>query len=628
MINGKLSRMPMEAIYQLLSSMPANNITQIELITTPPANLDAEGNAGYINIVLRKNEADGLNGSVFLNAETRRRFSNALGTDINFRKNKFSLFANYAYTFDRRMIYAYIDRQIIRPDYSLDFRSKVSRKSGVGVHNFRMALDYQLSNRTVIGFLTTIFDRNWAQTTDIQADFEPSTGPDSLMHGQRWDKNLSEQYMGNVNLRHNFTDKQQLNLDLDYFYYHASQPQNYVFDYFTEGTLIRQNQIRIDKNTPMHIWVAKADYNWQPATGLNIETGIKATYSNFANSVFRENKNGSEWFRDPVFSEKTSMDEMIGAAFGSVTYKINQATDLKAGLRYEYTNTELLSEKAAPISRTYGSFFPVLYFSKKLNEQQTWQFSYNRRLTRPAFSELAPYVAYLDPVTYVTGNAFLWPSFTNALKTDFSHKGIIFSLQASRTKNAIYSHQPQTNAQNNIIIYSSQNIDQEDNYTFSLTLPLTITPNWEAQNNLLAMRQQVKTQIAEAPFKFARSSFSFNSSHTFKLPKMYSVELSGFYNSPTILGIKKVRAMSAINIGFRKELNNNRGRLNLSFSDIFRKNLWLWETNLPQQGLSESLTFDLDTRTLKLTYTKNFGNQKVKGAQKRTTGSAEEQKRL
>jgi hypothetical protein len=120
----------------------------------------------------------------------------------------------------------------------------------------------------------------------------------------------------------------------------------------------------------------------------------------------------------------------------------------------------------------------------------------------------------------------------------------------------------------------------------------------------------------------------FNSSHSFKLPKKFSLELSGFYNSPAINGIRKVSAIGAVNIGLRKELSNNRGRLSLSLSDIFRNNIWLWEANLPEQQLSELMRFDIDAKSIKLTYTRTFGSQQVKGARKRTTGSAEEQKRL
>src|SRR5690606_19522454 len=113
-----------------------------------------------------------------------------------------------------------------------------------------------------------------------------------------------------------------------------------------------------------------------------------------------------------------------------------------------------------------------------------------------------------------------------------------------------------------------------------------------------------------------------------KLPKDFSLELSGFYNSPTLAGIRKVKAFGAVNFGVRKEFRNNGGKLNLSFSDIFRNNKWLWETNLPEQHLYDLFIGDFDLKGVKLTYSRNFGSQKVKGARKRETGSAEEQKRL
>jgi len=211
---------------------------------------------------------------------------------------------------------------------------------------------------------------------------------------------------------------------------------------------------------------------------------------------------------------------------------------------------------------------------------------------------------------------------------DFRHKGMILSLQADRIKDAIYQFQPQADPVNNVTIYSSLNIDREQVYVFNITLPLSPSPWWEVQNNLQAMFQKVKTKLKEVPFRSSQRSLSINSSHTFKLPKDFSMEISGFFNSPTIAGIRKVKAFGAANVGVRKEFRNNGGKLNLSFTDIFRSNKWVWETNLPEQHLSEIFNGDFDIKGIKLSYTNNFGSQKVKGARKRETGSAEEQKRL
>jgi len=628
MINGKLSRMPMQTLYQMLGSMQAINIEQIELITTPPANLDAEGDAGYINIVLRKNEGDGLNGSFFVNAEMRRRFNSALGGNINIRKDKFSLYANYSFTYNRNLAYVSIDREINHPDYLYNLNSTAERKGGADLHNFRLGIDYNLSSKTVIGILSTIYDRYWSQETDMHADFRTDPGADSLMNGFRTDVNKDDQFMLNFNFQHNFTEYQQLNIDLDYFYYYAHQPQSYDFQYFREGLLSSENEIRINKSTPMDIWVAKADYNLQPNERLHIETGLKATYSAFSNDILTETRRQEIWQADPMFSESASMDEVIGAAYASISYKMNKTSDLKAGVRYEYTHTDLISESAEPIKRRYGSFFPTLFYSKKLSEHNSWQLSYNRRITRPAFSELAPFVIFLDPVTFVTGNSTLFPAFTHTVKTDFSHKGIIISLQASHTNNAIYRFQPQADTATNVTTYASLNIDREDGFVLSLTLPLTIAPWWEVQNNLQGMIQRVQTRLEGGQYKFSQYSFRFNTSNTFKLPHQFSVELAGFFNSPSISGINRVKALGAVNIGIRKEFGNNGGTLNLSFSDIFRNNIIIWESSLPEQYLSEKATIDFDTRSIKLTYTKKFGSQKVKSARKRATGSAEEQKRL
>src|SRR5690606_4916377 len=146
--------------------------------------------------------------------------------------------------------------------------------------------------------------------------------------------------------------------------------------------------------------------------------------------------------------------------------------------------------------------------------------------------------------------------------------------------------------------------------------------------NLQLMLQKMETILKEVPFSSSQKSFSINSSHTFLLPHNFSMELSGFYNSPSLAGIRAVRAFGAANFGFRKEFSNNGGKLNLSLTDIFRTNKWYWEISLREQHLSESFIVDIDFQGIKLSHTWNCCSKKVQGIRKRETGSVEVQESL
>src|SRR5690606_546190 len=229
----------------------------------------------------------------------------------------------------------------------------------------------------------------------------------------------------------------------------------YIFNYATDGTLTQQDEIRIDKKNPMNIWGGKLDYSMRPKDQVTIEPGAKVTHSGFSNKVLLENRTEESWQKDPSSSDTSSMDEGIAAAYTSFSLKLKNTDDLKLGLRFEYTDSKLSSENREIIHLKYASFFPTFFYSNKLNENSAWQIAVNRRITRPSFSELAPFVLFVDPVTFMTGNSFLRPSFTESAKTDFTHQGIIFSLQASRTKDAIYTFQPQADPLNHVTTYSS-----------------------------------------------------------------------------------------------------------------------------------------------------------------------------
>src|SRR5690606_23813750 len=225
------------------------------------------------------------------------------GGDINIRKNRFNFFAAYSFSLQRTMAYVDIEREMDIQNSIFEFKSRAERKSGNDIQIFRMGMDYKLSPKTTVGVITSVYDSNWSQNTSLHADFRRSPGYDSLMNGYRNDKNLVNHALLNINLQHNLTETQQLNLDLDYFYYNGSQPQKYTFNYITNGSLSQQDKIRIDKNNPMDIWVGKLDYSMRPKDQITLESGAKITHSGFFNKVLLENETGGNWKKDPAFSE-------------------------------------------------------------------------------------------------------------------------------------------------------------------------------------------------------------------------------------------------------------------------------------------------------------------------------------
>ena len=630
MINGKMTRMDMTALFGMLDGMPASNVEKIELITTPPANFDAEGNAGFINIVLKTNDYAAVNGTIFGMAGHGRRALFMAGGSINYRHKKFNIYADYNFNYNKKHGIVDIENEIQNPQYDFKSTSRADRFGGFNLSTGRMGIDYYVSPKTVIGLLGTFFIRDWSQHTDYRALYSIEPGIDTLVTGVRIDENPRRQYMANVNLQHKFDDRQQLNIDLDYFVYSSDQFQTYSNEYFLEsGQSIHTEDLRMDKITPLSILVGKIDYTLKASGAFTLEAGVKATISDLENDIKTERLNGNDWQTDPIFSDFSTMDEDILAAYSSVSLKLNEKLSLKAGLRYEHTTTDLKDEDGRQVVyRDYGNFFPSAFLSQKLTDQSSINLAYSYRISRPQFSEMAPFVLFIEPKTFITGNTNLLPALTHSLKTTYTIKNINLSFEYNRIKDAFARFQPMRIPETNSTILSTINLDQTDMYNLTLSLPITVTSWWEMNNNISGISSHVTSVYYDEPMEVSQNWYSIMTTQNFILPQKFSVELSGMYFFGSLSGIATGKPYGMASVGVRKELGNNGGILNLNFSDMFNTMIIKSSATTEQFNMNSGYTLNFDTRAIKLTYTKSFGNNKLKSRSKRKTGSEDDLKRV
>jgi hypothetical protein len=306
---------------------------------------------------------------------------------------------------------------------------------------------------------------------------------------------------------------------------------------------------------------------------------------------------------------------------------LNEKTTINAGLRYEYTNTQLNTpDKSGVVDRKYGDLFPTFFVSRKINENNVLQFSYGRRITRPNFNEMAPFVIFTDPYTYFSGSEGILPTYTHNIKGDYSFKNFIFSLQYSHDNNVIFRFQPEFDPETNVMVIRTDNVDRRETVSTTITLPFEITRWWEMQNNLSGNWQRIATQLESGSYTRDQNGFQVNSSNTFKLPKNFTIELSGFYISPTINGYFNWLARGFVNLGIQKEFKND-GVLRFSCNDIFETSQMRWDSQA-ENDFSFYGNIKFDKRIFTMTYSQKFGNTKIKGTRKRANGSEEERRRV
>ena len=628
LMNGKRSRMPISAVYQMLEGLNAGDIEKIEIMSVPPAKYDADGDAGFINIVMKKSEEVGTNGSVMATGGYASGPRASTSLNLSHQARKLSMYGNYSFNYADQVQELNMYRNATNETESITSGSEAIRDSDRMAHNFQFGLDYYISDKTIIGALVTGYNNRFRMTSESVATFDYSVSPDSTILIGSYETNHWKHILGNFNFQHTFKKGQMINVNLDYLTYDNSNPTGYNNRYFdTQNNLIREVDNRISKETPIHMWVGKIDYSMNLGEKVSLETGVKGTYTALENEVIFEENTDGEWIVGEDFSNYADLTEDILAAFTTLQIKFDEKTSLNAGLRYEHTTTILnTAEEDKVVDREYGDFFPTVFLSRKINDNNLLQFSYGRRITRPTYNDLAPFVLFTDPYTYTAGNAGLLPTYTHSVRTDYSYKNFIFSFQYSHDNNVIFWFQPEYNPETNVMVMRTDNVDRRETVSTTITLPFQVTDWWEMQNNLSGNWQRIATKREEGMYTRDQNGFQVNTTQTFRLPKEFTIELSGFYISPRINGYFNWLARGFVNLGIQKEFNND-GALRFAVNDIFETSQFRWDSE-NETDFSFHGNIKFEKRIFTITYTQKFGNSKIKSVRKRSVGSAEERRRV
>jgi len=627
MINGKISRLPMAAVVQMLGGMNAENIERIELITTPPSKYEAEGDAGMINIVMKRMEDIGTNGSLSVFSGYGRRGKYGGTLNLNSRSKRLNIFGDLSLrqNFSRQ----YLNTQWTVPiDNEIhETTSNNNRKSYTGIKTGNIGFDWNLGKNTTIGGLFNVFDRKWdmdALANILQAKGDNSSGTVSM---NTIEENDWLQLLGNVNVKHVFNNKYTMSIDLDKINYNSENPTDYYQDFFdNEANPTVQEQLRSRKDTGIDIWTSAIDVTGKVSDRITIEFGAKGSFTSLKNDIVVDTLNDGSWSVDNGLSSYADMYENIRAAYSSATIKATDKLDLQVGLRYEHTITNIDSRtQQNVVDRNYGKWFPSIFLNNKINGNSSWVVSYSRRISRPSFFQLAPFVIFNDPNNFFSGNIALLPSFTDAFKMEYRYKSILLSLQYSHDKNLITLFQPRINADNKQVS-TAQNLDYRNNFSLVLSFPIQVTEWWEIQLNGTGSMYNIKALYLDNPIILSIKNFSFNGSQKLKISKSITAELSGFYQSRQLFGIMQSRAFGGLDFGFEKKFSNS--SLRVSYSDMFATNKWQWDADIASENLNTTTYLNFETTVVNGTYTLNFGNNKLKGKRQGKTGSKEEQDRL
>ncbi|TAG30108.1 MAG: TonB-dependent receptor [Sphingobacteriia bacterium] len=618
----------------LLRNMQSSQLDQIEIMTNPPARYDAAGNAGIINIKTKKTKIFGFNGSVNIGYGQGIYSRNNQSVNLNYRKNKINVFGNIS----RNERLGFQDINIARrfidnnTNKVVSFFEQVNTKKNYNdSYNGKIGVDYFASKNTTIGIVLNGFDN---------AGTDHSGGDINIFNAQYILANKTiavsesrdnwKNFSANFNIRRVIdTTGKELSFDADYLTYDGTNNISLNNAYFnTNGQPIAKSDSLLgDLPQQIHIYSAKLDYIHPLKKGAKFEAGLKSSYvTTDANAIYDTLFNGVK-MRDFSRSNHFVYKENINAAYANYSRPLSTKWSMQLGVRLEHTAAKG-DQRTTNIQfeRNYVQVFPTAYFQYTANKSNSFVLNYGRRIRRPDYQSLNPFVEFLDRYTYEQGNPYLKPQFSHNIELSHTFKGFLTTtINYTNTTDIMQQVLIQDDKKNETFI-RNENIATQRQYGLSINAFNQYTKWWSGNIYMNVFNNKFDGMISNNPVTLSATTAVINITQQFKFKKGWAAELSGFYRTQGLEGIFNINPFGIINMGFSKQVLKNKGSIRVNVRDI------LWSQRI--KGASKYGNVDVnfqqlnDNRIASISFTYRFSKGKTAASQRKRGGAEDEQSRV
>lgn len=609
MINGKLSSLSSKELANLLRSTNSSVVKNIEIIANPSAKYDAAGNAGIINIVLKTNLLDGLNGSVYASGGRGRKNRMNTGFAINYAHQAWRIFGDYSHTFRGEEERKTFNQDFFDPAQPADpLRHTYQRyktSEPLTSNNFKLGADYQISSKTSIGLLFDAKIGRYENKSDgISQIYAPISTLYSSIETDNYNLEHWHDYTTSLHGSHQFAEEGTLlTFDLEYERSKFNSDQNQL-----QQPLIPVPEVYANRKgkipSTLRVFNGKLDFTIPITEHHTLETGWKSTVKSNDNPSVYQIEEGDHWIIDPETTNHYSYKEQIHAAY--VNYKL--ALDhwqIQVGLRNEYTDRNIHQKTTSEKYQTdYNKLFPSASIKYETDQAHSYYASYSKRINRPSHFDLNPFRFYNDPFNYWQGNVRLKPEITHAMEVGYLwSKYIIATVYFSQTQDVmtqVYSYeQDQT-----ILVKTLENLSKSYHYGTTLTATVTPTSFWTMSSMFNLFNNQYKGDYQETTIDSKQVAFTLNLQNSFSLPKGIKAEVNAQYFSKSNIGLYKREGYFDLSIGASKAILKDKGSLKLALTDVLKTNHFtLVGTNFDSKIKQK---YDLDSRIATLSFTYKF----------------------
>ncbi|QIY83719.1 TonB-dependent receptor [Chryseobacterium sp. NEB161] len=626
MMNDKIVQLGGEELQNYLKSIPAESITKIEVITNPPAKYDAEGNSGLINIQLKEAKQNNWNATLRSNYQQGFYAQFTEGAAFSYRKDKLSLLTDINYRFGKYLYTNEINYYYPQEHWNNHIFNRSNRKSLGTLFN----ISYDITDKTTLGaqFMGSFTER---ETDEFNDNYSNSYTDEKLLKYYKtrgYNSGKPNSYSVNFNINHKIDDKgKKYSIDADFF--ENNTPKNGQFNSDMNNyanTSLDQQFATNNSSQNIQNYSVKTDfelpYNW-----ANISFGAKASNTKTKNLV------DSHFFQLPsqdLLSEQSNHFEYTEnnqAIYISAQKALGKKWEAKTGLRGEFTQTNSNSITLnQQTKRDYFKLFPTAYLSYKPSDNHTVSLNYGKRIGRPAYFQMDPAKWYTSATSYVTGNPFIQPTFTDMLELNYSYKSLLtvnlYGFQSKDDISQMIYHDPSKET----VVMRHENYAKSKGSGGTLTVNYSPFKWWQSSTDVSAYYNETNPYLSiyeKRRYTGWGGGSSTNNTFVLNKKKTFLASLNYWYSFPSLSwGLSE--ESSSLDIGVRYMSENKKLSVGLNFDDIFKNSQTKFSNFM--QGIKQSFNQYYDSQRIRLSLSYKFGNNKI-SVNQREGGNKEEKNR-
>lgn len=609
---------------QLLNQIPSSSIEKIEIITNPSAKYNPEGMSGIINVILKKEKASGFNGNYYVNYSYNDYNNGSNGLSLSFKKNKVAITARIGY-FKRTWRNYGVDNRTYLTNDSLHYQQLIDTTvTKFGNPWYFVGMDYSINKKNLLYFESS----GWTGT-DYRYNYNHYDFSDNNNVIQNYSNRNSVnsepyyEYYLNAGWQSQFKKEDHtLDFDIKYAPSHITNKfeiNQQFFDTLNNEISTPDYQNTENKKISYDLNI-KLDYVLPITDSLILESGIAATIADLDDAFFSESNDSlNVFYPDTNLNNHLLYNETVTAFYVTLGKQFKKL-GVKTGVRIENTLLQMeLEETKQDFSQNYFSFFPSVHFSYKFKEGNEFQLSYSKRLNRPDTWELNPFSKYTNPYSLWMGNPNLKPEYIDVYELSylriwkkFNINPSIYYRQVNDKKSNLTSLNPK-----NITISTPENISTAQIHGAELIMSYKPFKWWRINSSFNYWAVNAKDNNLDQVINNS-SGWMLQITSTKTIKKKWTLQLRGRYNgkSERLQGYTYPRYSANVSLG--RKILKNKGRINVSYNDIFNTQGW----HFVSSDLGNNYSYEKDrkwsSRSVRLSFSYYFGKMKY-GSQKRHT---------